>query len=112
MFCQLENRRKERIACAIVGLQAWCRWYAQQRRYRTLHNEWTATLIIQTALRERIRLQRWPWYQVWTRVREWIPLARERARLAELETENAALAMVGGHGYGKVLSPHNFSPKW
>jgi hypothetical protein len=46
---------------------------------------------IQRAVRRQIQLKNWPWYRVWLKVRELIPLVHQKRRLAELETENQEL---------------------
>ena len=51
-----------------------------------------ALVAIQRAVRHQVQLKCWPWYRLWLKVRQLIPLVAERRRLAQLEEDNKEMA--------------------
>jgi len=95
LISELEMQRRARIDASIARLQAHCRWWLEQRRLHERLREHDAVEIVQQAVKQHVGVKMWEWYRMWRRVRELIPLVRDRKRLQELEEENVKLGKVG-----------------
>ncbi|KAM3725081.1 Myosin heavy chain, striated muscle [Dirofilaria immitis] len=91
IISELENRRKNILSLLICGIQASIRWYLEQQRYKQLHKNREATLIIQNNIRCFTQISTWHWYRLLLIVKEIIPLNKDKVRLEELLKTNDEL---------------------
>uniref|UniRef100_A0A914RN18 Uncharacterized protein n=1 Tax=Parascaris equorum TaxID=6256 RepID=A0A914RN18_PAREQ len=88
---QLERRRRVKLSALICDIQASIRWYIEQKEYRRKLKQRGALLIIQNNVRNYAELSSWNWYRLFGRVKQMIPMNKDKDRIEELEKENEQL---------------------
>ena len=91
LISELEARRKEHINEMLVGIQAMIRWYHSQKVLDSKYEEYDALSTVQRNIRNFSKLVDWHWFKLWMKVREIIPMAREKEKINELEAKNQEL---------------------
>ena len=91
LISELEARRKEHINEMLVGIQAMIRWYHSQKVLDAKYEEYDALSTVQRNIRNFSKLVDWHWFKLWMKVREIIPMAREKEKINELEAKNQEL---------------------
>uniref|UniRef100_A0A915NVE5 Myosin motor domain-containing protein n=1 Tax=Meloidogyne floridensis TaxID=298350 RepID=A0A915NVE5_9BILA len=91
LLSELESRRRNKLSQTLTDLQAYIRWYWAQIKLKRRRDEWESLLTIQQSLRYYIQLKSWPWYRLYQKVFQLIPLVLDKRRLNELLAENNEL---------------------
>nr|CAD2196500.1 unnamed protein product [Meloidogyne enterolobii] len=91
LLSELESRRRNKLSQTLTDLQAYIRWYWAQIELKRRRDEWESLLTIQQSLRYYIQLKSWPWYRLYQKVFQLIPLVLDKRRLNELLAENNEL---------------------
>uniref|UniRef100_A0A914IBU5 Myosin motor domain-containing protein n=1 Tax=Globodera rostochiensis TaxID=31243 RepID=A0A914IBU5_GLORO len=91
LLSQLEALRRERLNDCVCKLQAWIRWARARKDCQRRREEWLSVRTVQCSVRHFVHVRHWPWFRLWLRVRQLIPLVAERRRLDALEEANGKL---------------------
>lgn len=86
--------RKEHINAQLARFQAWIRWFNAQKNFKQKQEEYDNILYLQRAIRQNITLINWPWYHLYLKIREIIPMVLDQRNLAKLKIENSDLQKV------------------
>lgn len=80
---QLDDKRDEKLASMIIGLQAHCRSYLARRRMERRKVQDLAIRCIQKNIQKYMLVKSWPWWRLYTRVLPLLNVHRTDEELKE-----------------------------
>merc|ERR1719430_700419 len=98
----MEEKRDERLNKIVSQIQAVIRGYMGLKEYQKLQDQRAALVIVQRAVRNYMKLQGWPWFRLWVKLRPMLYETRIEDELKRLEEEAAeATSKLEGEQKGR-----------
>ncbi|XP_043208687.1 myosin heavy chain, muscle-like isoform X5 [Amphibalanus amphitrite] len=83
----LEELRDDKLNMIFSWMQAQIRSYFSRREYEKLKEQRSMLLVVQRAIRKYMRLNGWPWFRLWIRVRPMLYETRIEDEIKKLKEE-------------------------
>ncbi|KAF0305239.1 Myosin heavy chain, muscle [Amphibalanus amphitrite] len=83
----LEELRDDKLNMIFSWMQAQIRSYYSRREYEKLKEQRAMLLVVQRAIRKYMRLNGWPWFRLWIRVRPMLYETRIEDEIKKLKEE-------------------------